>query len=109
MAVVVLPVGPQSRHPACLAMFPPERRINPVVGIKRRDDDIGDPAVTFGPTRFARKLNADLPKLCRKRCVQDRLGMGALHMDFALFTGLRPLPPPTIISALLRLPQVSSG
>jgi hypothetical protein len=42
-------------------MLPPERRIDPVVGVEWRDDDIGNAGVAFGMTRFACKLNANLP------------------------------------------------
>jgi hypothetical protein len=40
MTMVVLPVRPQSCDPACLAMLPPERRIDPVVLVERCNDDI---------------------------------------------------------------------
>ena len=65
-------------------MLLPERRIDPVVGIERRDDDKADAGVAFGVTRFARKLDADLPELCWKRCIQDRLGVCVLHLGIAL-------------------------
>ena len=84
MTVVVLLVRPQSRDPARLAMLSPEPWIDPVVGIERRDDDIGNVAVALGVTRFARKLDADLPELCWKRCIQDRLGVCVLHLGIAL-------------------------
>ena len=80
MTVVVLLVRPQSRDPARLAMLSPEPWIDPVVGIERRDDDIGNVAVALGVTRFTRKLDADLPELCWKRCIQDRLGVCVLHL-----------------------------
>ena len=67
MTVIVLLVGPQPRDPACLAMLSPEYGIDPVVGIERRDDDIGDGAVAFGVARLARKLDPDLPELRRQR------------------------------------------
>ena len=73
----------KSRDPACLAMLPPELRVDPVVGIERRDDDIGEAGVAFGVARFACQLDADLPKLRRKRCIQDRLGMDAWHVGIA--------------------------
>ncbi len=48
MTVVVLLVWTQSRDPACLAIISPKRGIDPVVGIERGDDDIGDAGVAFG-------------------------------------------------------------
>ena len=45
MTMIVRPVRPQSRDSACLAMLAPERRIGPLVSIKRRDDEIGDARV----------------------------------------------------------------
>ena len=42
MAVLVFLVRSQSRDPACLAVLFPERRVDPVVGVERRDDDIGE-------------------------------------------------------------------
>jgi hypothetical protein len=81
MTVVVLLVRPQSRDPAGLAMPSPEPQIDPVVGIERRDDDIGDIGVALGMTGFACKLDADLSKLRWKGCIQDGFGMGALHAD----------------------------
>jgi hypothetical protein len=83
MTVVVRPIWPQSRDPACLPMLSPERRIDPVVGIERRDDDIADAAVAFGVTTFAREFDTNLPKLCRKGCIQDRFGMCVLHIGIA--------------------------
>ncbi len=64
-------------------MLSPELGIDPVVGIERRNDDIGEAGVAFGVAGFARKLDADLPKLRRKGCIQDRLGIDALHMGIA--------------------------
>jgi hypothetical protein len=84
MTVVVLLVRPQSRDPARLPMLSPEPWIDPVVGIERRDDDIGNVAVALGVTRFARKLNTDLPELCWKRCIQDRLWVYMFHLGIAL-------------------------
>jgi hypothetical protein len=84
MTVVVWPVWPQPRDPACLAMLSPERRIDPVVGIERRDDDIGDIGIAFGVTGFACELDTNLPELCRKGCIQDRVGVCVLHVDIAL-------------------------
>ena len=84
MTVAVLLVRPQSYDPACLAVLSPERRIDPIVGIERRDDDIGDAGFAFGVTGFACKLDADLPKMCRKGCVQDRFGACVLHVGIAL-------------------------
>jgi hypothetical protein len=83
MAVVVLLAWPQSRDPTCLAMLPPERWIDPVVGIERRDDDIGDVSVALGVTRFAGRSNANLPKLRGKRRIENRRGMGVLHVGIA--------------------------
>src|SRR5436190_16490176 len=93
-------------------MLLPERRIDPVVGIERRDDDKADAAVAFGVTRFAREFDTNLPKLCRKGCIQDRFGMCVLHVGIALSVyGLRQLRWPTIISALPRLqrPRLESN
>src|SRR5450759_3739358 len=59
MTVVIFLVRPQSRDPACLAMLAPERRIDPVVFIERRDDDIGETGIAFGVTWLAGKLDAD--------------------------------------------------
>jgi len=73
-----------------------KRRIDPVVGIERRDHDIGDAGVAFGVTEFARKLDTDLPKLGWKGGIEDRSGMCALHAGIALscFKGSGPIPPP---------------
>jgi len=86
--VIVLLARPQSRDPAGLSMIAPEHRIDPVVDIERCDDDIGDGAVAFGVTRLARKPDPYLPKLCRKRCIQDGFGMGVLHVGLLLIDGL---------------------
>jgi len=83
MTVLVFLVRSQSRDPACLAMLAPERRIDPVVFIERRDDDIGETGIAFGVTWLACKLDADLPKLRRKRCIQDRFGMDVWHVGIA--------------------------
>src|SRR5216117_2170186 len=64
-------------------MLLPERRIDPVVGIERRDDDKADAAVAFGVTTFAREFDTNLPKLCRKGYIQDRFGMCVLHVGIA--------------------------
>jgi hypothetical protein len=56
MAVVVPPVRPQPRDPACLAMLPPQCRIDQVDGIERRDDDISDAGVTVRMTRLTCKF-----------------------------------------------------
>ena len=63
MTVIVPLVRPQSRDPACLAMLAPEYRIDPVVCVKRRDDDVGDAGVSLGVTRFSCKFNANLAEL----------------------------------------------
>jgi hypothetical protein len=86
MTVVVLPVRPQSRDPACFAVLPPERRIDPVVGIEWRDDDIGDASLTSGVIRLARKFDAKLPELRRQRCVQDAFRTCVLHVGLALLS-----------------------
>ena len=83
MTVLVFLVRPQSRDPACLAMLSPQLRVDAVVGIERRNDDIGVTGVAFGVASFACKLDADLPKLRRKACIQDRLGMGTLYIGIA--------------------------
>ena len=109
--MLVILVGPKSRDPACLAMVSPQLRVDPVVGSERCNDDIGEAGVAFGVAGFACQLDADLPKLRRKRCVQDRLGMDAWHVGIAprcWATGR------AIISALLRsppraVPPASSG
>jgi hypothetical protein len=62
----------------------PEPQIDPVVGIERRDDDIGDIGVALGMTGFACRLDADLSKLRWKGCIQDGFGMCALHLGIAL-------------------------
>jgi hypothetical protein len=69
MTVIVLLVRPQSRDSACLTVLAPEHRLNPVIGIERRDDNIGDAGIAHGVTGFACKLDPYLPKLCRKRCI----------------------------------------
>jgi len=61
--VLILLIRPQSRDPACLAMLPPERRIDPVVSVERRDNEIGNAGIALGVTRLACKLDTDLPKL----------------------------------------------
>jgi hypothetical protein len=85
MAGAVFLARAQPDDPASLPMLAPKRWINPVVAIERRNDDIGDIGVTLRMTGFACKLDADLTKLRRKRCVQDRFGMCAWHGLVALF------------------------
>jgi hypothetical protein len=48
MTVIVLLVRPQSRDPACLTVLAPEHGLNPVIGIERRDDNIGMLASPMG-------------------------------------------------------------
>ncbi len=117
MAEGVVLIGPQPRDPACLAMFAPESRVDPVVGVERRDDDIGDGGIALGMAGFTGEFNADLPKLCRQRRIQDGFGMGALHFDYQSLLGgsvaqvvakvIFALLPP--ISQVLRRPPASSG
>jgi len=116
VTMVVLLIRPQSCDPACLAMLPPERRIDPVVLVERRNDDIGDAGVAFGVPRFSRQLNANLPKLCRKGCIQDRFGRCVLHVGIASLFYRLEANAAAIISVRLRLPPqgrwllpVSSG
>ncbi len=72
-------------------MPPPKRRIDAVVSIERRDDDLGDVNVALGVTRFACKLDTNLPKLRGKGCIQDRLGMRVLHVESLLVYRLKPI------------------
>jgi hypothetical protein len=104
--MVVLLIRPQSCDPACLAMLPPERRIDPVVLVERRNDDIGDACVAFGVPRFSRQLNANLPKLCRKGGIQDRFGRCVLHVVSLLVYRLAANAAAAIISVRLRLPPL---
>ena len=80
MTVLVILVRPKSRDPARFAMLALELRVDSVVGIEWSNDDIGVAGVAFGVTGLACKLDTDLPKLRRKGCIQDRLGMDALHI-----------------------------
>jgi hypothetical protein len=76
MTMVVLPARPQSRDPACLAVLPPKHRVDPVVGIERCDDDIGDVGVALGVAGLACEFDPDPAKPRRKGCIQDRPGTG---------------------------------
>jgi hypothetical protein len=110
MTVIVLVVRPQSRDPACLAMLAPEQGLNPIVGIERRDDSISDGAVALGVTRLACKLDPDLPKLRWKGGIQDRFGIGILHIGIALSVyDPEASVPLRIISVRRRLLPQSSG
>jgi hypothetical protein len=99
MSVFVCLARPQSRDPARLAVLSPQRRVDPVVRIERRNDDISKAGVTFGMPRFACKLDTDLPKLRRKGCIQDRLEWTLCTL---LVYRLETVRPPAIISALPR-------
>jgi hypothetical protein len=47
LSVFVCLARPQSRDPARLAVLSPQRRVDPVVRIERRNDDISKSGVTF--------------------------------------------------------------
>ena len=64
-------------------MLAPERRVDPIVAIERGDDDISDAGIALHMARLARELDANLVKLRRKRCIQDRLGTYTWHGDVA--------------------------
>jgi len=74
-------------------VLPPKLRIDSVVSIERRDDHIGDVSVALGVTRFACKLDTNLPKLSGKGCIQDRLGMDILRVGSLLVFRLKPIAP----------------
>jgi len=93
MAEGVIFVRPQPCDPACLTMLSSQPRVDPVVVVKRCDDDIANRGFALGMARFARKFEANLAELYRKRSIQDRLGRCALHIGFtACWVSLRPGP-----------------
>src|SRR4029078_1118209 len=58
MTVPLILVRPQSRDSARVSVLPPKFLVDVVVRIKRCDNDISEPAITFGVTMLARKLAA---------------------------------------------------
>ena len=82
-AVLVVLVRPQSRDAARLVMLALELGVDPVVGIERRNEDIGEAGVALGVAGLACKLDTDLPELGREGRIQDRLGIGRLACGLA--------------------------
>ena len=66
-AVLVVLVRPQSRDATRLVMLALQPGVDPVVGIERRNEDIGMAGVTLGVAGFACKLDTCL--LYTSRCV----------------------------------------
>ena len=73
-------------------MLLPEGRIDPALGIERRDDDLGDGVVTLGMAGFTRQLDANLPKLRRQRAIQDGFGLCGWHEGQSLLRWRRIKP-----------------
>src|SRR4051794_13154609 len=48
MTVFIVLAGPRSCDPTCLAMRTPERRIDLVVAIERRDNNVGERGIALG-------------------------------------------------------------
>jgi hypothetical protein len=97
-------------------MCAPQPRVDPVIVIERRDDDLGKRGIALGMARLAGEFNANLAKLRRERRVQDRFGMGALHIDQSMLRELAAEVVAAVIFALarpisqvLRRPPASSG
>jgi hypothetical protein len=99
MADAIFLTRAQPYDPAYFAVLAPKRRVDPIVAVERCDDDIGNAGIAFRMARLARELDANLVKLCRKRCVQDRFWMCAWHGHVAFWMDL-------IISILLRPSQL---
>src|ERR1039458_9945827 len=97
-------------------MGAPQPRVDPVIVIERRDDDIGEGGIALGMARLAGEFNANLAKLRRERRVQDRFGMGTLHIGQSMLRELAAqvvaaviFALPWSISRVLRRPPASSG
>jgi hypothetical protein len=97
-------------------MCAPHPRVDPVIAIERRDDDVGEGGIALGMTGLAGEFNANLAKLRRERRVQDRFGMGALHIDQSMLRELAAQVAAAVIFALapsiwqvLRRRPASSG
>jgi hypothetical protein len=67
-------------------------------GVNWRDEDASHGRVAFRMTGFASELEADLPKLRRKRGIQDGVLDERLAYRKTLLMGLT-VAPPAIISA----------
>ena len=70
-----------------------------ILGIERRQDDIGHLGIAFGMAGLAGQRETELPELRRQGSVQDRLrlgvGSGLGHRIWLLGCyGMRLLPPP---------------
>jgi hypothetical protein len=66
MAKVVVLAGAEAGNSARLAVTLPQIRIDPIVQIERRDNDISDTGIADWMSRLARKLKPDLPETRRQ-------------------------------------------
>ena len=80
MAMSVLLARALPHDAACIAMLLPEACIDAVLGIQRRNDDVGYVRVALGMIGFAGQRETELPELRRQGRVQDRLLSGFGHV-----------------------------